>query len=193
MLQIIQPKTFSTSATAYGIEKEECAIKEYISYQHSHGHKDLIVTPSGVIINPTYSFLGASPDGAIYDPLNPQQPFGYLEVKCPYSARNLTPIEACGRSGFCCRLKSTGQLELKESHCYFPQIQGQMALGDRPWSDFVVFTLKGISIQRIPSNPSYWTDKLLKLVSFYDNCVAPELVSPVHPLGLPVRDLSKIM
>ena len=25
-----------------------------------------------------------------------------------------------------------------------------------------------------------------------ENCVAPEIVSPVHPLGLPIRDLSKL-
>ena len=38
----------------------------------------------------------------------------------------------------------------------------------------------------------YWENILLpKLVSFYDNCIAPEIVSPIHTLGLPLRDLSK--
>ena len=32
---------------------------------------------------------------------------------------------------------------------------------------------------------------LLKLTAFYVNCVGPEIVSPLHPLGLPIRDLSK--
>ena len=32
---------------------------------------------------------------------------------------------------------------------------------------------------------------LPKLVSFYDNCVAPESVSPIRSLGLAIRDLSK--
>ncbi len=126
-----------------------------------------MVTASGVIINPTYCFLGASPDGAVYDPFNSMQPYGFLEVKCPYSARNLTPTEACGVNGFYCRLNSVGQLELKENHNYYAQVQGQMAIGERPWCDFVVFTLKGISIQRIPYNQSYWTSKLLpSLISF---------------------------
>lgn len=57
VLRTIQSKSFSTLATAYGIEKEECARKEYISHQHNHGHQDLIVTSSGVIINPTYCFF----------------------------------------------------------------------------------------------------------------------------------------
>ena len=96
VLSIIQSKSFSTPATEYGIEKEESAVKEYISHQHNHGHHDLMVTASGVMINPNYCFLAASPDGAVYDPtFNPMQPYGYLEVKCPYSVRNLTPTEAC--------------------------------------------------------------------------------------------------
>lgn len=193
VLRIIQAKTFSTPATAYGIEMEECAIKEYVSYQHDHGHQHLMVTPSGVVINPIYPFLGASPDGAVYDPSNPNEPYGFLEVKCPYTAKTLTPTEACDLSGFCCRLSSSGHLELRESHQYYAQVQGQMAVGERPWCDFVVYTPKGINVQRIPFSQSYWKDKLLpKLTSFYDNCVAPELVSPVHSLGFPIRDLSKI-
>lgn len=68
-----------------------------------------------------------------------------------------------------------------------------MALGMRPWCDFVVFTTKGVSIQRIPFNQHFWVDKLLpKLVSFYDDCVAPEIVSPVHSLGFPIRNLSNL-
>lgn len=192
VLRIIQPKSLSTPAINYGIENEKLALKEYTKYQQSLGMNDLVVAPSGVIINPNYSFLGSSPDGAVYDPSNLQEPFGFLEIKCPYTSRNVTPIEACSQSGFYCKA-SDGKLNLKETHHYYAQVQGQMAIGERPWCDFVVFTLKGISVQRIRFETAYWTDKLLpKLTSFYDNCVAPELVSPVHVLGLPIRDLSKM-
>ena len=27
---------------------------------------------------------------------------------------------------------------------------------------------------------------------FYDNCLAPEIVSPVHALGLPIRNLKNV-
>ena len=100
VLRIIQPKNFSTPATSYGLEKESTAIKDYVSYQQCHGHVGLVVAASGVIINPSYCFLGASPDGAVYDPVSLDKPFGFLEVKCPYSTRSSTPIEACGTSGF---------------------------------------------------------------------------------------------
>ncbi len=129
----------------------------------------------------------------MYDPSNLQYPYGFLEVKCPYSLRDVTPKDACSQSSFCCHLNSSGELELKKSHPYYAQVQGQMAIGERMWCDFVIFTLKGINVQRIFFNQEYWTTKLLpKLVSFYDNCIAPEIVSPVHPIGLPIQDLTKL-
>ena len=68
-----------------------------------------------------------------------------------------------------------------------------MALGERPWCDFVVYTPLGTSVEVIHFNESYWENELLpKLTSFYDDCVAPELVSPLHSLGFPMRDLSKV-
>ena len=68
-----------------------------------------------------------------------------------------------------------------------------MAVGCRPWCDFVIYTSKGILIQRIDFDEKCWKDKLLpKLINFYDNCVAPEIVSPVHALGIQMRDLSKM-
>ena len=82
---------------------------------------------------------------------------------------------------------------LKKSHIYYAQVQGQMGIGERLWCDFVIYTCKGITIERINFDPHFWNDELLpKLISFYDNCVAPEIVSPVHVLGLPVRDLRKL-
>ena len=65
-----------------------------------------------------------------------------------------------------------------------------MAVGLRPWCDFVVYTTKGVSVQRIQFDNDYWDNELLpKLIDFYENCIAPEIVSPIHVLGMPVRDL----
>ena len=98
--------------------------------------------------NLIFLFLDASHDGAVYDPSNRQEPFGYLEVKCRYTCRNVTPIEACSEWDL---LQGNGwkAKTFKESHHYYAQVQGQMAIGERPWCDFVVFTLKGNSVERI--------------------------------------------
>ena len=103
-----------------------------------------------------YPFLGASPDGAVHDPSNVQQPFGFLKVKCPYSFSNKSVQEACSSSSFFCEMDdSTGQIKLKESHQYYAQVQGQMGVGGRPWCDFVVYTKKDISVQRITFDENY--------------------------------------
>ena len=66
------------------------------------------------------------------------------------------------------------------------------AVGQRPWCDFVVFTSIGLSVERVSFNEEYWQNTLLPaLETFYDNCLAPEIVSPVHALGMSIRDLTK--
>ena len=193
VLHLLQPREISTPAMRYGIEMEPVAIAQYVQHQNTHGHPGLTVSSSGFIRSASHPFLGASPDGVVYDPSNSQQPFGFVEVKSPYKVRNILPAQACSTLGFFCTIDGTGHLQLKKNHSYYAQVQGQMAVGQRPWCDFVVYTTKQISVQRIGFDESFWKDALLpKLSAFYDNCVCPEIVSPVHALGLPVRDLSKL-
>ena len=113
VMHILQPKCFSALATQYGIDNEQLAIEEYVSHQNTHGHPDLTVSVSGFIIDTTHPFLGASPDGAVYDPIDLQKPFGFLEIKCPYSVRNQTPVEACSSPGFYCTVDETSRTMLK--------------------------------------------------------------------------------
>ena len=194
VLNLIQRKSFVTPAITHGIENEDTAVSEYVQYQHANGHPDLAYSQCGFHISETHPFLGASPDGAVYDPSETDQPFGFLEVKCPYTSRDILPREACKKTGFFCSYNTTTcSITLKRQHAYYAQVQGQMAIGQRKWCDFVVYTYKGIHVERIWFNEAYWTGQLLpKLESFYNNCFAPELVSPVHALGLPIRDLSKV-
>ena len=105
-----------------------------------------------------YPFLGATPDGGVYDPTNVQHPFGLLEVKCPFIHKEHTPIEACSDSKFCCELND-GMIKLKNSHSYFCQIQGQMAICKRQWCDFVIYTTKGIAINCVHFNEEFWTSQ----------------------------------
>ena len=97
MLRILQPKQFTTPATEWGKTHESVVITSYVQYQHS-----LTVTPVGFHISLTHPYLGASPDSAVYryDPSTESEPFGFIEVKYPYTARNITPVEACSSSSF---------------------------------------------------------------------------------------------
>ena len=58
------------------------------------------------------------------------------------------------------------------------------------WCDFVIYTTKGIAVNRVHFSEELWSNQLLPcLIKFYSKCIAPEIVSPVHVLGLPIRDL----
>ena len=191
VLRIIRQEQFTSHATEWGINNESCALQAYQDKQRENGHPELVVCKSGFIINPLYPFLGASPDGAVYDPSSSDEPYGFLEIKCPYSQRNVTPIEACDSPGFCCCTKMIGgkpSISLRKEHPYFSQVQGQMGIGQRPWCDFVVHTTKGTEVQRIKFDEAFWDQELLpKLMEFYMNSIAPEIVSPMHALGQPMR------
>ena len=64
---------------------------------------------------------------------------------------------------------------LKRNHIYYAQVQGQMGSGKCPRCDLVIYTSKGINIERINFDQHFWEHELLpKLISFYDNCVAPK-------------------
>ena len=76
ILRVIQPKQFWSVPTEWGIEHEPIAIAEYVDHQHIHGHRNLTVTSSGLVVSGTHPFLAASPDGAVYDLSDARQPLG---------------------------------------------------------------------------------------------------------------------
>lgn len=68
-----------------------------------------------------------------------------------------------------------------------------MAITGRQWCDFLAYTTKGILVDTVDFDEEFWKQKLLpSLENFYYNCIAPEIVSPVRYIGLPIRDLGKI-
>ena len=187
VLQIMGVKRFTSESVKWGKNNEASALEMYEQHQNNTGHNGLYIAPSGFVVCELYPFLGVSPDSVVHDPTS-SNPFGLAEVKCPYSARNLLlPVEAGKVPNFFCDVIDS-KLKLKRSHPYYSQVQGQMAITERPWCDFVVYTKKGIHVERIDFDPEFWNDKLLpKLKDFYDSCLAPNIVCPVHALGLPVK------
>ena len=69
-----------------------------------------------------------------------------------------------------------------------------MAIGVCPWYDFIVYTSKGVSVERVRYDQEFWEKDLLpRLEEFYNKCVAPEIVCPVRLLGnlMILRDLRR--
>ena len=107
---------FLSDATNWGTQKEPVAIQEYTTYQRDQD-RDIIVGPCGFMVCESHLFLEATPDGTVQDLSDTKQPFGFIEVKCPYTQGDCTPIEATKSPGFCCELQlnsdSTQTLKLE--------------------------------------------------------------------------------
>ena len=195
VLRVIDSRQFTSAATDWGKSNESLALEKYETHQKSLGRFEMTFCKAGFVICETHPFLGASPDSYVYDPSR-QHHYGLAEVKCPYKYKDVLVEEACENTDFFAELvkTSTGShVGLKHSHPYYSQVQGQLAITGRQWCDFVIYTTKGISVDTIQFNEDFWKQKLLpSLERFYCNCIAPEIVSPIHYLGLPVRDLSKM-
>ena len=183
-----------SAAMVWGRSNESLALEKYKQKKLASSHEHVVVTQSGLWVSYEHPFLGASPDAAVCDP-SESHPCGFVEIKCPYKHRYNTIKEACADPTFCCGLElcdGREELKLKHTHLYYSQVQGQMAIGCRMWCDFVIYTTKEISVERIYFDKVFWSSELLpKLVRFYDNCFAPEILHPMHAIGLPVRDLCK--
>ena len=196
VLRIIKQRQFTSTATDWGIRNELVALQEYESYQKSHRHSDITVCSAGFVICETHPFLGASPDAYVCDPSRQDQ-YGLVEIKCPFKYKEVSIKEACSKADFCSRITTeadgTETVHLRHNHPYYAQVQGQLAITGRKWCDFVLYTSKGLVIETIHFNEQFWNNDLLPaLDSFYRNCIAPEIVCPMHLVGMPVRDMRKI-
>ncbi len=125
--------THQTKAMRRGLELEADAIWEYTQIKRVNHY------PCGFIIHPDTPWLGATPDGLVFDPTEPT-PFGLLEIKCP----NIKNYVDCPYVKM-----NLGNMELKRSHAYYYQVQGQLLVSGMTWCDFVVSAEEDTLIDRI--------------------------------------------
>lgn len=160
--RIKENKNISTSATNHGLKHELSALKLYSEKTNTTYFR------SGLVIHEKYPFLGASPDALVgYD--------GVVEIKCPYNIRH-------------CKIENVkldfldGNMKLKRTHNYYFQIQGILEVTNRRWCDFVIYTYKDISIERIERDESTFVNMLPSLRDFYYFHLLPKLVRPNNQL-----------
>ena len=63
-----KPFTAIPPTVGWGRENEDRARRHYVVYMKQIGIKDIKVSPSGLTLIPTHSFIGASGDGWIHEP-----------------------------------------------------------------------------------------------------------------------------
>lgn len=153
------------------------------------------VRACGIVPHTRFCFLGASPDGLVFDP-SESSPNGLVEVKCLYSpfCLSLSVKEACVQlQEFCYQLsaeKST--VSLRQDHTYYYQGQGQMAACNIRRCDFVVWPKDSLHIERVAFDVKLWESEILPSLLFYVEAAVPYLVSknlPVPPQQDRMRSL----
>ena len=156
----------------YGGKNEKKA-KELHSSSVMSRNKDVILYPSGFVINPAFPFLGTSPDGIVKDKTEKIE-VGLLEVKCPSSKEGKNLIEACSDAKFYLELiNGLPHLKLNSEHYY--QVQGQMLITNTVWCDFCVCNGTEVWVERIRRNDNFCKEMLSKLCDFYTDHFQPFL------------------
>ena len=188
---LYKPPPDTATGLQWGRSHEEIARQSYITSKTEQFGESYLVQKTGIHISTINPWLAASPDGVIEDPSEPEgRRHGILEIKCPYSARTMSPVVACHEiNTFCCS-SIDGQPLLKKTHNYYHQVQGQLAITQLPWCDFFVWTPHGTYVQRVERDDNLWQHKILpKLKMFYHEYLLPELVDSVFYSGQPIRHL----
>ena len=173
-------------AVKAGQEAESTIAEHYKLYKNQNSCPGTEVFCSGLIINPNYPWLAASPDRIVYDPSS-SPAIGGLECKFIPSAQGLTPLQAYddkkyNKKCFCLELEK-GSLSLKKTHKYFYQIQGQCAIANYSWVDLALMTDpqlhdSGFFLQRIYCDKVKWESEWLpKLTEFYFKELLPRVVT----------------
>ena len=98
---------------------------------------------------------------------------GHSKFKCPGSMKDQIP----SADNLPYLELRNGETKLKTNSEYYFQVQGQMGVTGRTYTDFFVFTFKGFHKERIQHDSNYWSDLLEKMVWFWQKCVGPELIN----------------
>ena len=117
---IIYPQELNVKSVKHGSDNENIARK---CIENALNVK---IERCGLFIDSEIPFLGASPDGLIGDD-------GIVEIKCPFAARFLTPEDAIASniSNLRYLYKNEKDEEMRRSHVYYYQIQGQLRITQR--------------------------------------------------------------
>lgn len=157
-------KPFVSAPTTYGTSNEKLARQRYIRQSKLHVHD------CGFLVNPEFPFLGASPDGKVCD----GAVTGIIEIKCPYSIRDMTIPEAvaCAEKNHLVFLEKVGtDIRLQRNHLHWYQVQGQLLVSGAPFCDFICYTKVDFHVERIQPDSQTMLAILTRMKDVYVNNV----------------------
>ena len=147
------------------------ARKKYVELL-GKSHNDFFVIKSGLILHPSFSFFGATPDGIVNCSCHGP---GVLEIKCPFRCKEASFKETATQASFCLEEHDDG-LRLKEDHAYYYQVQLQMKMCQVDYADFVVWKEEDLFVQRIKIDKEFIDDAMERAEPFVKQGILPELI-----------------
>ncbi|XP_034233521.1 uncharacterized protein LOC117640743 [Thrips palmi] len=178
--------SFTSKACSYGNSHEEKARQAYIQKKRAVDDTVQVLT-TGLHVHTEYLGLACSLDGQVISDRSPPR---NLEIKCPYTLREKDPnnfenvLNKKQMSNFCLTRNSNGQLELKQTHEYYYQIQMGMGLTECSSCDFFVWSKYGSILITVPFNESLWKEIRKKLALFHWEIMVPEYFAMKTPRNL---------
>lgn len=120
---IMNPPVLNNKYIEHGKKFEPVSLMEYQWIMRAK-RMPITVIPSGLVISQSYPILGASPDGKVIDP-GCADCFGLVEVKCPWTKANFSPLEACSDPKFSWRKLVKQRAGWKQSMLTTPKSKGK--------------------------------------------------------------------
>ena len=168
LLDILFNKDVSTEAIAWGKTMERSVLDKFFK-TISPLHENMCIQSTGLLIDKDEPYLAATPDGLVT--CDCHEDF-IVEIKCPFAHKSKTIAEIEKRNFFLDDNKV-----LKDSHHYYEQVQGQMALAGVAKCYFVTYTEKELHYQEVEFDEWRWENSKSQLKEFFYNIVFPAIAS----------------
>ena len=163
----------------WGMTNEDLAASTYVKYLMV-GHDNVQISHPGLAVHHRIPFLTGSPDLITFCSCHGLRAG---EIKCPWSARNITLEKAIDRKVIDYIMKEDGKFVLhRQKRGYFDQIQGIMActtITQLP-AHLAIWTKAGLMIVDVPFNKEYWNDAEKKLEVFFRDRIIPAILIPSY-------------
>ena len=163
------PAELHTAAIEWGKTHEEDGLKEY-QQTLKENHQSLQVQKTGLRISLQNPFLGASPDGKVVCDCHPPK---LIEVKCPYTLREMCEKDAANSKGF--PIDDDGKV--KHNHRYYTQIQMQLYVWDMEQCDLVIWTPQWIKVATVVKDSTFIEDMVSTCKIFFEQHLLPLLLT----------------
>ena len=169
MLKINKSRSFATDWGCIHDDEARAAYVDVVSKEH----QNFSAKTSGLIINPYWPYIGASPDGIVECSCCGMR---CLEIKCPHSYRNSNPQALIGNDSYICR-DSNSNVLVMEDHEYYYQMQTQLLVSTLEKCHFFILTMKDYCLIEVKANKILQGEIVTKCILLFQNVILQELLS----------------